>query len=168
MLQRATFLILTLALSEGIGLPVLDLFLQDPQLVIQGFVLEYQVGLLELLFMLGHELGIELLAETLILFLQGDLLAHQDLDIIFDGLALSELVEELLDLLLLKIDRLVAGVDLHLEVLDLLEQLQHLLVLLPQLQVHLYHLLLQALLRLLELLIGEPATIDTKTDSIVV
>ena len=52
--------------------------------------------------MLGQELGIELLSEPCILLLDRDLLADQYLDIVLNSLGLSQLLQQLLYLLLLK------------------------------------------------------------------
>ena len=54
--------------------------------------------------MLGQELGIELLSQPSILLLDCDLLADQYLDIVLNSLGLSQLLKQLLYLLLLKCD----------------------------------------------------------------
>ena len=54
--------------------------------------------------MLSQELGIELLSQPSILLLDRDLLADQYLDIVLNSLGLSQLLQQLLYLLLLKCD----------------------------------------------------------------
>lgn len=88
---------------------------------------------------------VELFAKFLVFLRQRHFLLNQKLDVILEALRLAQLLQKLGDLLLLQLDRLVAGVHLDLDLLDLGQQLDELFVLGLYLAVELDDLVLEAL-----------------------
>lgn len=88
---------------------------------------------------------VELFAKFLVLLRKRHFLLNEKLDVVLEALRLSQLLQKFGDLLLLKLDRLVTGVNLDLNLLDLGKQFDELLILGLELTVQLDDLIFKAL-----------------------
>lgn len=97
------------ALLRGVLFPLfvklslagVEALLKLGKVVYQSSVVQGELALLVLLLLCMEVLLLKLIAESEVLVLDGDFLADKNLDVVFDRLCISELLEKILDLLLL-------------------------------------------------------------------
>lgn len=88
-------------------------------MVIEGLSLKLKLTLLVLLVVSVEVLRVEFLPESPVFLLQGYLLAHQYLDVLLHRFGIAQLLQQVLDLLVLKRHALVSCVDLDLGLFNL-------------------------------------------------
>lgn len=118
--------------------------------------LDDELLLLGAVFVLGlvKDPLIEFLAKLLVFLFKHVAVLLEDLDFVLEALQLAHLFKELIDLILLQLNRFVSGKYLNLDVFELCKQLDDLLILVLQFESQLIR-LVQELVNLLLRLFGE-------------
>ncbi len=102
--------------------------------------------------MSGDEFSLQLLSQADVFLFKSHLSSHKYLNIILNSLRFSQLLEQILNLFLLKTYGFVACVDLDLQVLHLFKEFQQFFIFLTHLQVHFHDLFLKSVLHLKKIL----------------